>query len=60
MPATLNIGENGTLQHSWNLIDWKATFTQFYFQLIRNSFESPDMPFIFQRLLDMSSDNSDL
>jgi hypothetical protein len=60
MSAALNFGENGTLQHSWNLSDWKETLTQFYFQLIRKSFESADMAVVFQRLLDQCDENRDL
>ena len=52
--SSLNIGENGTLQHSWDFSDWKQTFTQFYFQLVRKSFEDTDMPIVFGRLLDQS------
>lgn len=58
--SSLNIGENGTLQHSWDFSDWKTTLTQFYFQLVRNSFQGGDMPIVFGRLLDQSLTNDTL
>lgn len=60
MSSAINLGENGTLQHSWNLTDWKEILTQFYFQLVRGSFTSNDMPILCRRLLDQCEDNPEL
>lgn len=49
------VGEKGTLQHSWDLSNWKNTLTQFYFQLVRNSFvTNGDMKVLFRRLLTLA------
>ena len=55
--ASGNIGENNTLQHTWDFSDWKRTLTQFFFQLVRKSFDSTDMKFVFNRLLTLAKDN---
>jgi hypothetical protein len=54
------IGENGTLQHTWDFSDWRKTFSQLYFQLVRNAFDTPDTRFVFGRLLTRSEDNPTL
>jgi hypothetical protein len=60
MSLAINLGENGTLQHSWNFTDWKLTLTQFFFQLVRKSFEQHDMEYVFTRLLHQSKTNHHL
>lgn len=51
---SLTVGENGTLQHSWDMSDWKHTLTQLYFQLVRNANTKTDISLIFRRLLTLS------
>lgn len=61
MSLSLNFGENGTLQHSWNLEQWQNTLTQFYFQLVRNCFDTDrDLSLLFVRLLDQSKTDTEL
>ena len=52
------IGENGTLQHTWDFSNWKNTFTQFYFQLVRDSMKDTEMNYVFKRLLTLAEDDS--
>jgi hypothetical protein len=56
----LNLGDNGTLQHSWNLTDWTETLTQLYFQLVRKADSSEDIDIIFRRLLNLARDQPHL
>ena len=51
------IGENGTLQHTWDFSNWKNTFTQFYFQLVRGSLTNTDMHYVFKRLLNIAEND---
>ena len=49
-------GENGTLQHSWDIdSNWSNTLTQLSFQLVRNyKIQHNDLLSIFRRLLEQS------
>ena len=54
------IGENGTLQHTWDFNNWKHTLTQLYFQLVRESMNDGELPLVFTRLLHLSNTNDEL